>query len=167
MTRLFAYLTLVSFVCGCQSLNESLTEDIITHASLSLRYELVSMDGYELSLERDKSVMGAENIKSTTLTAYNYWNGEIEWKHLSFGEGCLILRNSPDGVVEMPDWCTELVTIDGRLNEYLPYVAARKNFVESIFPEIHTERSTDVGDIEWLDSNGVRIAHFKFLEAAE
>lgn len=163
MTRLFSYLVLFSLVSGCQSFHEEPN----LHAPLSLRYELVSMDGYELSLERDKNVMGAESLKPTTLTASNYWSGEVEWKYLSFGEGCLILRNSLNGVAQTPDWCSELVTIDGTIQEYLPYVAARKNFVENIVPEIHAQSRTDAGDIEWLNANGVRIAHFKFLEAAQ
>lgn len=162
MTRLFPYLLLVSFVSGCQSL----TEEPNTHAPLNLVYELVSMDGYERSLERDKNVLGAENLRMTSLTVYSYWSGEVEWKSLSFGEGCLILRNSIECVAEMPDWCSELVTIDGARKEYLPYVAARKNFVENIVPEIHVQRRTNMGDIEWLDANGVRIAHFRFLQAA-
>jgi hypothetical protein len=125
------------------------------------------MDGHELSLERDKNVLGAESLKPTTLSAYSHWSGEVEWKYLSFGEGCLILRNSPDGVAETPDWCSELVTIDGTTKEYLPYVAARKNFIENIVPAIYVQRRTDEGDIEWLNANGEKIAHFKFLEAAE
>jgi hypothetical protein len=70
-------------------------------------------------------------------------------------------------VAETPDWCSELVTIDGTTKEYLPYVAARKNFIENIVPAIYVQRRTDEGDIEWLNANGEKIAHFKFLEAAE
>jgi len=159
---MFSFVPMALLAAACHSFSEEPN----THPPLSLSYELIWMDGYEVSLERDKKVMGAENIKPTILTVYNNWGSEVEWEKLSFGQGCLTLINIPDGVAQTPDWCSELVSIDGTVQEYLPYVAARKNFVEKIVPEIQTQHRID-GDIEWRNAKDVRIAHFRFLEAAE
>ena len=129
-------------------------------------YDLVSMQGHEGALQRDKELMGSSGIEKTTAIMVSYWNGDIEWVELNIGD-CVRYLNTPDGPVEVLHRCTELVEVGGVEKEYLPYSSASVNFLESIAPNITEIKKMSETEVVWNDIDGKELARFRPIKAAE
>ena len=124
-------------------------------------YDLMSMQGHEGALQRDKDMLGLSGLEKTTATMVNYWNGDIDWVELNIGN-CVRYRNAPDGPVEALRRCTELVEVDSVVKEYVPYISASKNFLESIAPNISEIKKESKTEVVWNDIDGKELARFQF-----
>lgn len=129
-------------------------------------YNLVSMQGHEAALQRDKDILGPSGLEKTTATMVNYWNGDIDWVELNIGD-CVRYRNTPGGPIEAPHRCTELVEVDGVVKEYAPYISASKNFMESIAPNIAEIKQGSKTEVVWSDIDGKELARFRFKKEVE
>ena len=158
MRRVISFALPACLIAACHPFSENSGTDVPSQ----LKYELVSMTGHEDALERDKAVLGAANLKPTTLFIDTQSNGELTWDSIYLGT-CVGYANSSDGVYEMLHRCIERVIRDGEEILYLPFLDASENFLDNIVPNIHTQQKTASGDLEWLNSKGDKIAHFKFL----
>ncbi len=129
---------------------------------LNHEYDLVTMRGHDLAMQRDKDVLGPASLKQTSLIVSNHWNGDIDWIELNIGD-CVRYTNTTDGLSEVLHRCTELIEVDGVEKEYVPYTSASKNFVESVAPKIASMRKLPSSDeVVWNDINGEELAKFRF-----
>lgn len=162
MMTLLRYFMPIMFLASCA---HSYDEEPNFHA-WNYEYDLVSMQGHEGALQRDKEIMESSGIEKTTATMVSYWNGDIEWVELNIGD-CVRYRNTPDGPVEALHRCTELVEVEGIETDYIPYISASDNFLESISPNIAEIKKVSKTEVVWNDFDGKELARFRFIKEAE
>ena len=151
MMTLLRYFMPIMFLATCA---HSYDEEPNFHA-WNYEYDLVSMQGHEGALQRDKEIMDSSGIEKTTATMVSYWNGDIEWVELNIGD-CVRYRNTPDDPVEALHRCTEL-----------PYISASDNFLGSISPNIAEIKKVSKTEVVWNDFDGKELARFRFIKEAE